>query len=109
MTTLILPRAGGTHRGIQALIRELADDLDQEGDREFDSVFALTPSELRVATATVQGLDTKSVARRLCMSVKTVEHHLTSIYRKANVRTRHELAAKVITNLLPAGPMSGLS
>jgi DNA-binding CsgD family transcriptional regulator len=97
-----------TENGMQALIREVVHDLENDHDETIGGAFALSPSELRVASATIRGLDTKSVARRLCISVKTVEHHLTSIYRKADVRTRHELAAKVIAHLVPTGPVADL-
>ncbi|HEX2588722.1 MAG TPA: AAA family ATPase [Gaiellales bacterium] len=51
----------------------------------------LTESEHQVASLAVQGLQNREIAGRLFMSVKTVEAHLTRIYRKIGVRTRVEL------------------
>jgi len=39
----------------------------------------------------VRGLQNREIAQRLFMSPKTVEAHLTRIYRKLGVRTRVEL------------------
>jgi DNA-binding NarL/FixJ family response regulator len=44
-----------------------------------------------VASLAVRGLQNREIAARLFMSVKTVEAHLTRIYRKLGVRTRVEL------------------
>ena len=57
-----------------------------EGDRD-----QLTPSEHQVASLAVRGLQNREIAQRLFMSPKTVEAHLTRIYRKLGVRTRVEL------------------
>ena len=51
----------------------------------------LTESEHQVASLAVLGLQNREIAGRLFMSVKTVEAHLTRIYRKLGVRTRVEL------------------
>jgi DNA-binding NarL/FixJ family response regulator len=51
----------------------------------------LTASEHQVASLAVRGLQNREIAGRLFMSVKTVEAHLTRIYRKLGVRTRVEL------------------
>jgi len=51
----------------------------------------LTASEHQVAGLAVRGLQNREIAGRLFMSVKTVEAHLTRIYRKLEVRTRVEL------------------
>ena len=52
----------------------------------------LTPSELQVALRVAEGLTNREVAGVLFLSPKTVEHHLSSIYRKVGVRSRTELA-----------------
>jgi DNA-binding CsgD family transcriptional regulator len=51
----------------------------------------LTESEHQVASLAVRGLQNREIAGRLFMSVKTVEAHLTRVYRKLGVRTRVEL------------------
>jgi DNA-binding NarL/FixJ family response regulator len=55
----------------------------------------LTPSELQVALRVAEGLTNREVAGVLFLSPKTVEHHLSSIYRKLGVRSRTELARRM--------------
>jgi DNA-binding CsgD family transcriptional regulator len=52
----------------------------------------LTPHEAEVARLVADGLTNKEVGARLFMAPKTVEHHLTRIFRKLGVRRRVELA-----------------
>jgi DNA-binding CsgD family transcriptional regulator len=54
----------------------------------------LTPSELRVARLAATGKTNKDIATALFISPKTVEHNLSSVYRKLAVRTRSELASR---------------
>ena len=56
-------------------------------------VSALTPSELRVARMAADGLGNRAIAQALFVTVKTVEIHLSSCYRKLAVPSRAELAA----------------
>lgn len=53
-----------------------------------------TPAELRVARLTASGMSNKDIASALFISPKTVEHNLSRIYRKLDVRTRAELASR---------------
>ena len=48
----------------------------------------LTPQETRVALAVSAGHTNAEVARQLFLSVKTVEFHLSRVYRKLDVRSR---------------------
>ena len=54
----------------------------------------LTPAELRVARLAATGMSNKNIATALFISPKTVEHNLSSVYRKLSVRTRVELAGR---------------
>jgi DNA-binding CsgD family transcriptional regulator len=58
----------------------------------------LTPTEERVVELVVAGHTNREVADRLYVSVRTVESNLTRTYRKLNVRSRTELAARVPAN-----------
>ncbi len=60
----------------------------------------LTDQELAVATAAALGLSTREAADLLHISPKTVEHHLSNIYRKLNVRSRSQLAGTIIQRIL---------
>jgi DNA-binding CsgD family transcriptional regulator len=51
----------------------------------------LTPSERRVAELAATGITGADVAAQLCVSSKTVEAHLTRIYRKLGIHSRAEL------------------
>jgi DNA-binding CsgD family transcriptional regulator len=56
-----------------------------------EAVFAeLTATELTIARLIGSGASNKDIAGRLTLSVKTVEGHLTSIYRKLRVEDRNE-------------------
>jgi DNA-binding CsgD family transcriptional regulator len=59
---------------------------------EADGADELTPSELKIALLVAQGNTNREVAASLFLSPKTVEHHLSSIYRKLGVRSRTQLA-----------------
>jgi DNA-binding CsgD family transcriptional regulator len=53
----------------------------------------LTPHELQVAVMVANGATNREAAGALFLSPKTIEFHLTHIYRKLGARTRTELAA----------------
>jgi DNA-binding CsgD family transcriptional regulator len=55
----------------------------------------LTPTEQQVAELVAQGRSNKEVAARLFMSVRTVEATLSKIYRKLELESRAELAARL--------------
>src|SRR5699024_10252653 len=54
-------------------------------------VGGLTPQEEEIAKLVTEGATNREVARELFLSSKTVEYHLTRVYRKLGVRTRNEL------------------
>ena len=53
----------------------------------------LSGSERRVAALAAEGATNRSIAESLFVTVRTVEMHLTSVYRKLDVHGRGELAA----------------
>jgi len=55
----------------------------------------LTPAEQRVADLIAGGATNRDAAAALFVSVRTVETHVASIYRKLGVRTRVELTHKL--------------
>ncbi|AHI23381.1 helix-turn-helix domain-containing protein [Corynebacterium vitaeruminis] len=54
----------------------------------------LTAQEREIATRVAQGAINREVASDLFLSTKTVEYHLTNIYKKLGVRNRKELREK---------------
>ena len=58
------------------------------GDAELD---ALTPREREVLQLIARGYRYKEIAARLHLSVKTVEAHVSSVLRKLQLSSRHEL------------------
>jgi DNA-binding NarL/FixJ family response regulator len=58
-------------------------------DPELDS---LTPREQEVLRQIARGYAYKQIAKRLNISVKTVETHVSSVLRKLQLSNRHELA-----------------
>ncbi|MGH2805236.1 MAG: response regulator transcription factor, partial [Thermoleophilaceae bacterium] len=52
----------------------------------------LTPSERRVAELVASGRTNREVAAALVLAERTVETHLSHIYRKLGIRSRAELA-----------------
>jgi DNA-binding CsgD family transcriptional regulator len=55
----------------------------------------LTPGELRIARLVAAGATNRQTAAWLHISPKTVEAHLTHVYRKTGTRSRTELAGRV--------------
>jgi DNA-binding CsgD family transcriptional regulator len=51
----------------------------------------LTPQELQIALQVAEGRTNREVAAALFLSPKTVEHHLTHVYRKLELHSRAEL------------------
>jgi len=51
----------------------------------------LTPQETRIAGLAAQGLSNRDIAAAVFLSPKTVEHHLSRVYRKRGLRSRVQL------------------
>ncbi|WP_435771007.1 AAA family ATPase [Nocardioides sp. SYSU DS0651] len=56
---------------------------------------SLTPAERRVVDLVLAGRTNRQVAEELFVTVKAVEWHLSSVYRKLGIRGRRDLAAVV--------------
>jgi DNA-binding CsgD family transcriptional regulator len=72
--------------------RELAASGERARRRAPDTRDDLTPQELQVALVVAEGATNREAAAQLFVSPKTIETHLSHIYRKLEVRSRTELA-----------------
>ena len=96
-----LERAVELLRGVGAtvLAERATTELRAAGGVVGDTVAShqlLTPHELQVARLVVSGASNRDLAAKLFISPRTVEAHLTAIFRKLGVRNRRELSARAI-------------
>ncbi|AOS63993.1 helix-turn-helix transcriptional regulator [Actinoalloteichus hymeniacidonis] len=86
------------------LIRHLAAqptaDLDHRASVK--GLALLSEAERRVATLAAMGHTNREIGRRLCITVSTVEQHLTRIYRKLHVDSRAGLPIELYQDNTPA-------
>ncbi len=75
--------------------RELQASGETLRRRDAAATDALTPHELQVALLVAGGASNREAAARLFLSPKTIESHLSSIYRKLGVRSRVALAQRL--------------
>lgn len=66
----------------------------------------LTPTERRVADLIAQGRSNREVARALFVTENTVQTHARHIFQKLGVRSRTELAARLLATSSSARPAS---
>ena len=83
--------------GADALVEHVRSELYATGARPrteaVQGADALTTSERRVAELAAQGQTNRDIAQGLFVTPKTVEVHLTSVYRKLGIGSRRELKA----------------
>lgn len=60
-----------------------------------DRLAGLTPRELEIAELVAAGLSNRSIAEKLFVSPRTIEVHVSAIYRKAAVSSRAALASLI--------------
>jgi DNA-binding CsgD family transcriptional regulator len=61
----------------------------------------LTAHELQIARLVAYGMTNREVAGKLFLSPKTIEYHLSQIYRKLDLRSRTQLAGLMASELPP--------
>jgi DNA-binding CsgD family transcriptional regulator len=98
---LIRARELATAAGHQPLLAQIEQELPRSAAAR--SGTELTVTEQRVAALIAAGATNRDAAAELFVSVRTVETHVASIYRKLGVRTRAELARKLPAQLADGG------
>jgi two-component system, NarL family, nitrate/nitrite response regulator NarL len=73
------------------------------GSPERDPSNGLTPRELELVAAVVDGCANGDIAAQLKISPKTVKHHLTKIFAKLDVSNRLELALYAVQHQFRGG------
>lgn len=76
-------------RTIRECLEKTRRGLTAEEARE--AIGLLTPRERQIAKLLLQGVPNHGIAERLSLSVRTVENHRTSLYRKLRVNSLEEL------------------
>jgi DNA-binding CsgD family transcriptional regulator len=63
--------------------------------READPSLLLTPQELQVAILVAEGRRNREIAEMLFLSLRTIESHLSRVFRKLGVDSRTQLAVRM--------------
>jgi DNA-binding CsgD family transcriptional regulator len=83
--------------GATPLVQRAQTELRATGARprriSLHGVESLTPSERRVAEMAAEGPTNREIAQALFVTPKTVEMHLSSVYRKLGISSRSQLPA----------------
>jgi DNA-binding CsgD family transcriptional regulator len=81
--------------GATALAEQASHELGAAGDQPRrtspERRDELTAAELRVARMAAEGMTNREIAQALFLTEKTIEHHLSSVYRKLDIRSRVQL------------------
>ncbi|GCF07196.1 response regulator [Dictyobacter arantiisoli] len=80
-------------QGKRSLAPEIHQLLADEGIDSSTPTEPLTSREIEVLRLVIQGLRNTEISKRLMVSVKTIETHLTSLYGKLGVQSRAEAIA----------------
>jgi DNA-binding CsgD family transcriptional regulator len=75
---------------------ELAATGETARPRNANAADELTPQELQIALVVANGATNKEAGAALFLSPKTIESHLSRVYRKLDVRSRTELVRRLV-------------
>ncbi len=94
--------------GATALVERANDELAATGAHRrtvlLSGLDELTASERRVAQMAAEDLSNKEIAQALFVTVKTIEQHLSRVYRKLDLSSRRQLAGALGASAESAAP-----
>ena len=85
------------HLGTAMWINQAKDELSRIGLRRQSLTEGLTEAQSRVLELVAAGMSNREIAAALYMSQRSVESHLTKIYREYGVRSRTQLVKTLAT------------
>src|SRR6185436_9269428 len=80
---------------IARTVRELRASGETSRARDPSTVDELTPQELQIARLVAGGASQKEAAAMLYLSPKTIEYHLTKVYRKLGITSGRRLRLRL--------------
>ena len=99
--------------GADGLVDTLGRDLAEAGARPRRGtevgLESLTPAERRTALLAARGLTNREIANRLYVTRRTVEMHLSRVYRKLSISDRRDLSVVDSDELSPSAPAPALA
>ena len=85
----------GAEPWAQRAVTELRGTGERARRRTPDTIDQLTPQERQVAALVAEGVTNREAAAALFLSPRTIETHLSHVYRKLGLRSRAELASRL--------------
>jgi DNA-binding CsgD family transcriptional regulator len=86
--------------GAEAFTRRAERELLATGEharkRTVDTRDQLTPQEAQISRLVAQGHTNREIAAQLFISASTVEYHLHKVFRKLDVKSRTQLANRLL-------------